>query len=252
MATAGQARGSGEERAFAPHLPDAGRLTLGPEESAHLVRVRRVGAGERVVLYDGRGALRFGRVLTADPRAAEVELGGPAPDREPARALTLAVSPPETARADLLVEGLSWLGVRRWVPLVAERTPPGRSELVERRRERFERLAREALKGSGRSRLLEVAAVLDLRGALRQAPAGAGPAVLLDPDPLAPTLLDVLARAPRGPEYPLLLVGPEGGFTAAEVAQARDLGAQVARLGPTALRVEQAALAAAAQALGLL
>lgn len=252
MATSGHARGGGEERAFAAHLPDSGRLTLSPEESAHLVRVRRVGAGERVVLYDGCGTLRFARLLSADPRAAEVEVGEPAPDREPARALTLAVSPPETGRADLLVEGLAWLGARRWVPLTTARTPPGRADLVERRRGRFERLAREALKGCGRSRLLEVGRVVGLADALREAPPGAGPAVLLDPDPLAPTLLEVLARAPRGPEHPLLLVGPEGGFTAEEVGEARDLGAHVARLGSTALRVEQAALAAAAQALGLL
>ncbi|MFM8979423.1 MAG: 16S rRNA (uracil(1498)-N(3))-methyltransferase [Planctomycetia bacterium] len=73
-------------------------------------------------------------------------------------------------------------------------------------------------------------------------------AVLLDPDPAAPPLL---AGLPAAGELPWLLVGPEGGFVAAELAAAARAGVAVARLGSTALRVEQAALAAAAQALGM-
>lgn len=246
MATAGGGRGPGPERAFCASLPLAGEVTLDPEESAHLVRVRRVGAGEPVVLFDGRGATRLARLLVAEPRGARLVLEGDAPDREPARALVVAASIPEPTRADVLVEGLAWLGVTRWVPLVCARTPAGRVELVLRRHERWGRLAREAAKGNGRSRLLEVAAPCRLGDLLGAAPSEGF--VMLDPDPAAPPLLSLLARS--GPR-PWLLVGPEGGFLPSEMQAAFTAGARVATLGATALRVEQAALAAAAQALGV-
>ncbi len=260
MATDGAARGTGAERAFVDPLPEAGEVTLDAEESVHLVRVRRAAAGTRVVLVDGRGRARHGRLLDADPRAARVEVGEAAPVREPARPLTLAVAPPEGARSDQLVEGLAWLGAACLRPLVSARLPAGRLESALRRRARHLRLAREALKGSGRGCLLELGDPLPLAEALAARGEGGAP-VLLDPDPEAPTLLSLLcaapdagaasSAAPRGPALPLLLVGPEGGFTAEEVALARERGARVARLVAPALRVELAALAAAAQALGL-
>jgi 16S rRNA (uracil1498-N3)-methyltransferase len=168
-----------------------------------------------------------------------------APDREPARALTLAVSPPEPPRADDLVQALAWLGVSRLVPLVCERTPRGRADLAVTRRARWDRLVREAAKGNGRSRVLEVVEARTLAG-LTQAPPPEG-LVLLDPDPQAPPLA---TRIPAQGPLPWLLVGPEGGFTASEVAAAQQVGATVARLTQTALRVELAAVAAASVALG--
>jgi 16S rRNA (uracil1498-N3)-methyltransferase len=244
MATHGGARGTGSERAWHAPLPAAGRVTLDADESAHLVRVRRVHVGESVVLFDGAGVTRRARLVVADPRAAALEVEGDAEDREPTRALTLAVSPPEPARADELVQSLAWLGVTRLVPLLCERTPRGRGDLVLRRRTRWERLAREAAKGNGRSRLLVVGAPTALT-TLLAAPPPEG-LVLLDPDPGARPLLGAL---PGTRPFPWLLVGPEGGFTAAEVTAAGRVGANVARLGPTALRVELAAIAAASVAL---
>lgn len=246
MATAGATRGSGPERAWCASLPAHGEVTLDAEESAHLVRVRRVAAGAEVVLFDGQGRTCRARLLAADARRARLEVLGEAADRQPARALVVAASIPEPSRADALVEGLAWLGVARWVPLACERTPAGREELPARRAERWQRIAREAAKGNGCSRLLEVASPQALQGVLAALPPAG--AVLLDPDPAVPALLACLA--PAG-DLPWLLVGPEGGFVAGELEAAARAGVARARLGSTALRVEQAALAAAAQALGL-
>jgi 16S rRNA (uracil1498-N3)-methyltransferase len=69
--------------------------------------------------------------------------------------------------------------------------------------------------------------------------------VLLDTDPELPGLPSVLAAAAS----PLLLVGPEGGFTDEEVAACRGAGVPGASLGACALRTEIAAVAAAAVAL---
>ena len=200
MATAGAARGSGPERAFAPLLPATGEVRLDAEESAHLVRVRRVAVGDEVALFDGRGATRLARLLTADARGALLLVLGEGADRAPRRALTVAASIPEPARADELVESLAWLGVACWVPLLCARTPANRAALVERRAARWARLVREAAKGNGRSLLLELGAATPL-GELLARPPAAG-LVLLDPDPEAGRLLDEpdlrQARRPGG------------------------------------------------------
>jgi 16S rRNA (uracil1498-N3)-methyltransferase len=246
MATRGDARGSGAERAWHDPLPASGEVVLAPEESAHLVRVRRVGVGEAVVLFDGRGASRHGTLIEADPRAARVALAGEAPDRAPAHAVVVATSVPEPGRADELVEGLAWLGVTAWVPLAFRRTPGGRLDLVARRGERWRRIALEAAKGNGRSRLLDVMPARSFAELLAAPPADG--LVLLDPDPAAPPLAALLEpRAPR----PWLVVGPEGGLDEAERNAAFTAGVRTASLGGPVLRVELAGQAAAVLALTL-
>jgi hypothetical protein len=95
MATAGDQRGVGPERAFHPQLAAGETVTLSDEESAHLVRVRRVARGEAVVCYDGRGGSFVGTLTHADPRAAQVTLDAPYPSREPGLRVTVAASIPE-------------------------------------------------------------------------------------------------------------------------------------------------------------
>lgn len=244
MATAGDRRGPGPERAFAPALgATLGDVVLSPEESHHLVRVRRVRQGEPVVLFDGVGGSVLGRLAEAVPGRAVVTVEGPYPDRAPPRALVLAVSLPDPGRADDLVAVLAELGVARLVPLQAARTPRGRAALPARRRERWGRLCREAAKVSGCSRLLEIAEPRDLDEVLAAAPA----VCLLDPDPAVPRLGAIL---PATGDLPWLLVGPEGGFDPDEVRRAEAAGALRVRLGTVALRTGTAAMAAAAQALG--
>jgi 16S rRNA (uracil1498-N3)-methyltransferase len=206
------------------------------------VRTRRAREGEEVVLFDGAGTTVRGVLARADPRGAVVEVTGPYPDREPGREVLVAASPPEAGRGDDMVAALAELGVTRYVPLLCERTPPGRAEAASRRADRWGRLALEAAKVSGRSRLL----LLDPPAALADALARLRAPVLLDPDPSAPWLPSVLAPAPAPAA---LLVGPEGGFTDSERAQALAAGARAARISAAALRTETAAVAAAAIAL---
>jgi 16S rRNA (uracil1498-N3)-methyltransferase len=239
MATAGDRRGPGPERAYAPDL-GADEVTLDASESAHLVRSRRVRAGEVVVLFDGRGTSVTGEVLRADPRATVVAVTGSAPDRAPRRAVCVAVSLPEAGRADRMVAQLAELGVSELAPLACERTPPGRNALAARRAERWARIAIEGAKVCGASVTLAVRPVVAFDAAVTR------PAVLLDPDPRAPWLSEIVATL--GPET-WLLIGPEGGFTDAEIDLARSARIACARAVATALRVETATVVAAAIAL---
>jgi 16S rRNA (uracil1498-N3)-methyltransferase len=219
-------------------------VALDREESHHLVRARRARAGDPVVLFDGRGGTRLGSLVRADPTAAVVAVVGPYPDREPRRRIVVATALPAGARADDLVASLAEVGVTRLVPLRCERAAADPAESLARRRPRFERLAREAAKVNGRSRLLEVGDAMTLGDALAEAARERPPAAvfLLDTDPGLPSL----AVAGRGPGSSCwLLVGPEGGFTPTEIDTARAGGAVTASVGVCALRTETAAFAAA-------
>ncbi len=242
MATAGGQRGAGPERAWCGDLCAApgAVIRLDPEESAHLVRSRRAQAGDPVVVFDGQGVSRAGVLTGADPRAAEVELGGDYPDRTPARRVRLAVALPEMGRTDRMLGHLAALGVAEVVPLLTTRGQPGRAEQAVRRAPRWAKLAREAAKVNGSARVLVVGASRPLAAFLEE------PALLLDPDPEAPPLTGLLSG--QDP-LPWILIGPEGGFTDEEMTAARAAEAGVARLGDAALRVETAAIAAAAVAL---
>ncbi len=255
MATAGAARGPGPERAHLDRIPASGPARLDAEEGHHLVRVRRARVGDEVVLFDGRGGSSLARLLDARPEGPTLEVIGPYPDREPSRAVTVACAVPGPSRLDDLVSTLAELGVTAFTPLRCARSERDATDVVERRRERLERLVREAAKVSGRSRFLRLEASRTPAEVWAGASGGAGggTVVLLDPDPKAPALASLLRelREPDGPRGPLtLLVGPEGGFTDPEIAAARGAGVRLASVSACALRTEVAAIAAAAVALG--
>jgi 16S rRNA (uracil1498-N3)-methyltransferase len=247
VATPGTEAGAGPERAFASPLPDAGLVALSAEEGRHLVASRRVAAGDEVVLFDGEGRLRRGRLVDARPAAATVEVAGPYPARDPSREVVVAVALPAAGRADDLVASLAELGVAGLVPLRAERSAPGTLDLPARRAERWRRLAREALKVNGASRSLRVEAPRTVADVAAAGPGRGRRAVLLDTDPRLPRL----SEAAAGSEPVLLVVGPEGGFTDAERATFAAAGVRSASLGACSLKTETAAVAAAAVVLAL-
>lgn len=211
------------------HCPlGEGEIVVEGEEAHHLARVLRIRVGERFVAFDGTGVEAEAEVLSVGPQVHARVLGTRRPDVEAPRDVTLYLALVKGERFDWAVEKATELGVARIVPLETERTEvrdPG-----EARRKRWQRLAASAAAQSGRVRVPEVAAPEKLPLALADAPR---PAVLL---------------APGGGAFPAhpsaLFIGPEGGFTEAEVEAARASGVQPVGLGPRILRVETAALAA--------
>ncbi len=170
-----------------------------------------------------------------------VRTTGVAPDREPARRVRVATALPDPGRLDRMLAGLAEIGVAEVAWLEGERSRAGAGDLVARRRGRWERLCCEAAKSNGRSRY----PVLAAEGAGLDAflAAADGPFRLLDPDPALPGLLETV---PADGPLPWVLVGPAGGWTSGEVRRSEARGAVRARLGQTVLRVDTAALAAAA------
>lgn len=232
------------DRFYCPDPPAAGRLTLVGDEARHLARVRRLGAGAVVEVFDGRGpTARRAEVRVVATDRVELEiLGEPVAGREPPFPLVLYAAVPKGERFDWLVEKAVEVGVARLVPLVAARS------VVEPRPSKLERQRRtvvEASKQCGRNRLMEVVEPWPMARLLREERSAVR--LLARPGGLVPSEWPPVEPG----EGAALAIGPEGGFTDEEADAARDAGWVAASLGPTILRVETAAVVGAALGLAL-
>ncbi|MEM9552874.1 MAG: RsmE family RNA methyltransferase [Acidobacteriota bacterium] len=234
----------------APEAFDAGIVEVEGEAYRHLFRARRLAIGEALRVVDGAGRARRGTVESVDRRRATITLGDPLAPREPSRHVELLVGTPRPERADWLVEKATELGASAVRFLATERTLRALSPA---RLERLERVARAAVEQCGRARIPALSGVHawgELPALLEPwaerwvlTPDGpAGEDGLASPQDLA--VSSGVSRAASGSQSCSVCIGPEGGFTADEVAALRALGCRPARLGSRVLRVETAALAA--------
>lgn len=221
------------------HHVKAGPITLPPEEAHHLRDVLRMSQGDAVELFDAEGRTAQGTIDTIDARSVTVVVTGGI--REPAAERlrwTVASAVPKGNRADWMIEKLSELGTDRFVPLATQRSvvhPEGKGK-----RERWMRIADEASKQSRRVGVMQIEELVELSTFLRSLKGTgwyfsteAGAVVGITDAPVEASTLN-------------LLIGPEGGWTEEEARLLREAGLTAVSLGTTILRVETAAVAAAA------
>jgi 16S rRNA (uracil1498-N3)-methyltransferase len=215
------------------------------EELHYLIRVRRHKKGDAVEVRDADGRRFRARISKADRNratlAVEEELAF-APSVWP---ISLIVTPPKGNLMDDVIRSLSELGVERMTPTLSERSVarPGRARV-----ERWRRIARESRRQCGREIPLEVDPVRNFDQALDEFK-DCGLSMILHP-PAKAFPFTVGARA--NARSICIAIGPEGGFTDAEVATARDLGFEPVGLGESILRIETAAVVAAVLGVALL
>jgi 16S rRNA (uracil1498-N3)-methyltransferase len=211
-----------------------GLVTVSGPEAHHLGTVCRARPGDEVCLFNGDGRQYPARVVGVTRRDVTLEvLGVEQPQRELPFRLHLAAPLPRGDRAQFLVEKLTELGVTRLSVLTTRRSVV---QPRETRRDKLRRHVIEASKQCGRNVLMGIDVVADW------------PAFLADDALPARRFLAHPGGAPlpAAPEDVVAAVGPEGGFTDEEVAQAAAAGWQVVGLGPRILRVETAAVVLAA------
>jgi 16S rRNA (uracil1498-N3)-methyltransferase len=225
---------------------------LSPADSRHALRALRLRPGEDVTLADGAGWFARGRMVPAPGRGgdrrsvASVEVLEVEARAQPSPAVTVVMAPPKGDRLAWAVQKLAEVGSDRLV-LVTDAERAVREVGGERGRALLERLraiAREAAMQSRRPFVMEIAeSGLD---AVLEGVSARGPVLMLwegATEPLGEALPSLRAAAP---DAILLLVGPEGSFAQSEIDRAQVAGAHLVSLGPSILRTETAALAAAA------
>lgn len=218
------------------------KVLIHGDDARHALRVLRLRLGERITISDGRGeVVRAVVEADRDVLVASVLERRYEPPARPSLEVFQAI--PKKGKLDLVVQKLTELGAASIRLLVAERSVPrwdaakGNAHTT-----RLGEVARQAAMQSRRAWLPSIlapvpASALDLPS----------PTVVLD-ETAETRLTDALGA--DAPATVGLVVGPEGGFTADELATFRERGATPVSLGPMILRTETAALAAAAVVLG--
>jgi 16S rRNA (uracil1498-N3)-methyltransferase len=218
-------------------------VRLGGAEGRHAVAVRRLAAGEPVVLTDGLGAGVGGTVVgVVGKDVLEVEVAGVLAEPEPEPRLVVVQALPKGDRGELAVELMTEVGVDAVLPWSAERSiTRWQGDRGERALAKWRSTAREAAKQSRRAWLPEIAAPVST-AALAKRVSGAAFAIVLEADA---TLKLRQFELPDAGDI-MLIVGPEGGISPAERAALRAAGATEGRLGPTVLRTSTAGAVGAA------
>jgi 16S rRNA (uracil1498-N3)-methyltransferase len=221
----------------------AGRdTTLDEGPSRHLARVLRMRAGDTIVLFDGNGGEYRAVIRNLDRDAVRVRVETHAVvERESPLRVGLAQVISAGDLMDLTVQKAVELGAVWIQPLLARR---GKVRLGEERADKrvqhWQRVAIAACEQCGRNRVPLVSPVSDLTDWLGTRP-GSQRGIVLEPQ--APLRLS--AAGPLEGDI-TLLVGPESGLAAEEVALVQRLGFTAVNLGPRVLRTETAGLAALA------
>jgi 16S rRNA (uracil1498-N3)-methyltransferase len=230
---------------FPGEIPAHGACALPAAPSHHVSRVLRLGAGDRVTLFDGGGA-EYAAVIARVTRSEVLLHVGErrSVSRESPLQVFLAQGISSAERMDYTVQKAVELGVAGIQPIAADRSVVRLDGArAGKRLAHWRAVAIAACEQCGRNRVPDIAPVTRLRSWLGQDACGAPTQVRLSLAPDAGMPLRELAR-PAGSVT--LLVGPEGGLTPAEQHAAQRAGFVPVRLGPRVLRTETAAVAALA------
>ena len=225
-------------RFFVDRISD-GSAELRGEDARHLTRVLRVEPGQRFEISDNQHAF-LAEILEARGDRVHFRVLEPLPAVPTPVVITLCASLVKFDRFEWMVEKATELGVHRILPVDAARTDKGLFEASVKRRERWQRIARESSQQSRRVTMPEILPAVRFDRCLTEA---AAHRYFLDEADAPPLLREIPAE--RGDSVALLL-GPEGGWTDTERAAALAANWQPVSLGPFVLRAETAAAAALA------
>ena len=214
---------------------------LSGDDARHLTRVLRAEPGQRYEITDGQVA-HLAEIVEARGQRVVFRMIEPIASAAPPVRIALCAALVKFDRFEWTIEKATELGVETILPVEATRSEKGLLEASRKRAARWERIARESSQQARRVAAPRILEAAPFEGALAQA---AGHRYFLE-ETAAPPLLQVLPAKKAAGASVALLVGPEGGWTEAERAQAAAAGWQAASLGPLVLRAETAAIAALA------
>jgi 16S rRNA (uracil1498-N3)-methyltransferase len=219
----------------------AGLVALDEVEAHHARSVVRVAVGDAVRVFDGRGQEWAGSVAAVEKRRVQVTLSHAVEAaREPAVHITLAVGRLKGDQMDTVVRDATMLGVAAIVPIEGEHTAVSRRRTDAR--ERWLRVAVASAKQCGRAVVPRVDSAATVTELLARAPAArdARHSIVMAVEPARGGAVVDGATLGGRPLAALVLVGPEGGWSTAEVDLAVARGAALVQLGPRTLRAEAA------------
>lgn len=214
-------------------------LTLSEDAANHVGRVLRMGAGQALHLFDGSNQLFDAEIVHADKKSVRVNvLKGEIADRESPLHLHLGQVMSRGEKMEFTIQKSIELGVNVITPLFSERCGVKLdAERLGKKIQQWQKIAIAACEQCGRNRVPEIRPAMDLEAWCAQQDEG----LKLNLHPRAEHSINTL---PLPVERVRLLIGPEGGLSADEIAMTARYHFTDILLGPRVLRTETTALTA--------
>jgi 16S rRNA (uracil1498-N3)-methyltransferase len=235
----------------AVHREIDGTVRVTGAELHHMRDVMRLSLGTEVLLCSTSGLQYPGRIASFEPTAAIIALA--ATPRQQVRTgprLILAAGVIKPARMDLMIEKAAELDASEFWPLMCGRSVV--RELSSERQQRWHRISLAAAKQSLRSDPMNIHAPFDVNAMVRSVPKTAlAVTCMAGAEPLSAVIRRTVDALRACPPVIVIAIGPEGDFTAEELAAMGEAGFVAAGLSENRLRSETAALAALSIAAGI-
>ena len=218
------------------------KATIRGSEAKHIGRVLRLGVGDTLYLLDENGWEYKAEIISKSSKLVEVELLKKSPPREDSSiTVVLGQALPKAKKMDFIVQKATELGVSTIIPFFSERTIPSLDDKqLKKRRIRWKRIAAEATKQCGRLVVPQIEEMLPFKEILKEWSDNSLKIILWE-DEKNIKLKQVLSEN-QPHQKVIILIGPEGGFTAEEVDMARQAGFKSVSLGKYILRTETVGL----------
>jgi 16S rRNA (uracil1498-N3)-methyltransferase len=217
-------------------------ITIMGDDVRHIATVLRMKPGEMLILCDGKGAEYTAKIEQVGRAEIAAEIVHEKKREIPSPQVTLVQGLPKFDKMDWIVQKATELGVSSIVPLITERTIVKIKD-KEKRVQRWQKICREAAMQSSRVDIPRVETIQSIRDYFHT--------VVFDPDTLlllpweeGTQPIKEILRSRVGAKHIIVLIGPEGGFSAAEAEMIKGKGFHAVNLGPNILRTETAAVAA--------
>ncbi len=223
-------------------MPDGEAVRLVGAEGRHAATVQRVTPGERIIVGDGRGTTVTATVVSVGAGSLDLRVERRAfePPADPSLVVVQGIAKGD--RSELAVQAMTEVGVDAIIPWAAHRSVvKWVGERGERSRQRWVDTARQATKQSRRAWQPTVTRTHSTHAVCARLADAAAAVVLHEEAQLRLSQVDLPATGEI-----VLVVGPEGGVAAEELAAFAAAGATPVRLGPQVLRTSTAGTAALA------
>jgi 16S rRNA (uracil1498-N3)-methyltransferase len=232
------------------HLPPerarSATISLTGAQAHHLAHVLRGKPGDRVTVFDGAGLEAICTVQRIEKSAVTLKVLQRASTPRLPYQITLAQAVPKARNMDWILQKATELGVQRIVPLLSARTVVHlEAEDVAGKLDRWQQITIEAAKQCGANWLPQIEAPLtpgEFFAAVQRGQFNLIASLQPDSLPLRRLLDDHREEHGARPSQATIVIGPEGDFTPAELADARRAGFRPLTLGPLVLRSETASL----------
>ena len=220
----------------------AGGTAILKGRDAEHVRVLRLRPGEDVILCDGQGTDYKCRLVYADKEQAEAEIIEVVPcPAEPSVKVTVLCGLPKGDKTDYIIQKCVEAGASEIGFFLSDRCV-ARPEAPEKKLERWQRIAEEAAKQSGRGIIPQLRWAGDFAGALDAALKTELPLFLYETGEREG--LDTVLEANKSVKTAAIITGPEGGFAEFEAKLAKIAGLRICSMGERILRCETAPVVA--------